>query len=115
MMPAYTNGMTNTKLPLAFWTRTDRFNTYDHAMAYADVFPLDPEDSIAQWAELVGYASDPSSDRPTMPPPPPSPCGASRCVVCPDFYRDNGPCDEGKPMCSPHRKPDGRPGQWPTG
>jgi len=25
------------------------------------------------------------------------------CALCTAHYRDNGPCDEGKPVASPHR------------
>lgn len=28
-----------------------------------------------------------------------------RCELCADLYKDNAGCDEGKPLCSPHRKP----------
>lgn len=28
-----------------------------------------------------------------------------RCEPCANHYGDNGPCDEGKPLASPHRRP----------
>jgi len=31
---------------------------------------------------------------------------AGACSPCSELYGDSGPCDEGKPQCSPHRKKD---------